>query len=59
MGYTAARDPFVGPVRSPAGVPIIGQWVAAGFSGHGMPRTFARYGSSLMAKLTFEPEWLM
>ena len=33
MGFTGDRDPFVGGVP---GAP--GQFVAAGFSGHGMPR---------------------
>ncbi|KAJ7593952.1 FAD dependent oxidoreductase-domain-containing protein [Mycena floridula] len=42
MGYTDMEDPFVGPL-----VDVIekdkfkGQFVSAGFSGHGMPRTYA------------------
>ncbi|KAI0028593.1 FAD dependent oxidoreductase-domain-containing protein [Vararia minispora EC-137] len=35
MGFTPSGDPYVGPVR---GAP--GQFVTAGFSGHGMPRAF-------------------
>jgi glycine/D-amino acid oxidase-like deaminating enzyme len=33
----------VGPVRDEKNEPVAGQWIAAGFSGHGMPRTFLRY----------------
>ncbi|KAH9964389.1 FAD dependent oxidoreductase [Lactifluus volemus] len=43
MGYTKLGDPFVGPVLDKfelGGVPLEGQYVAAGFSGHGMPRAF-------------------
>ncbi|KAL5530927.1 hypothetical protein ACEPAG_3803 [Sanghuangporus baumii] len=40
MGFTSIRDPFVGPVFGPSGVELGGQYIAAGFSGHGMPRTF-------------------
>jgi glycine/D-amino acid oxidase-like deaminating enzyme len=35
LGFTESGDPFVGPVD---GAP--GQFVVAGFSGHGMPRAF-------------------
>jgi hypothetical protein len=38
MGYTKSGDPFVGPVQ---GDNLEGQFVAAGFSGHGMPRAFS------------------
>ncbi|KAH9989908.1 FAD dependent oxidoreductase [Russula compacta] len=43
MGFTELGDPFVGPVLDkfkPGGVPYEGQYIAAGFSGHGMPRAF-------------------
>jgi len=38
MGFTKSGDPFVGPVQ---GSDLEGQFVSAGFSGHGMPRAFA------------------
>ncbi|THH16847.1 hypothetical protein EW146_g3855 [Bondarzewia mesenterica] len=41
MGYTKTHDPFVGPVMSPDGSAYEGQYISAGFSGHGMPRTYA------------------
>ncbi|KAJ6558006.1 FAD dependent oxidoreductase [Mycena capillaripes] len=46
MGYTALEIPFVGPVLSAANVstetnPYAGQFIAAGYAGHGMPRAFA------------------
>ncbi|KAF9263804.1 FAD dependent oxidoreductase [Marasmius fiardii PR-910] len=46
MGYTRTGEPFVGPVMSSSddsgsGVVIPGQYVAAGYTGHGMPRAFA------------------
>ncbi|KAH8111819.1 DAO-domain-containing protein [Phellopilus nigrolimitatus] len=43
MGFTSTHDPFVGPVpdtQSKIGE-LAGQYIAAGFSGHGMPRTFS------------------
>jgi len=43
MGFTELGDPFVGPVLDKfelGGVPIEGQYIAAGYSGHGMPRAF-------------------
>ncbi|RPD57280.1 FAD dependent oxidoreductase [Lentinus tigrinus ALCF2SS1-7] len=41
MGYTKTRDPFVGPVIDPAKPDAYkGQYIAAGFTGHGMPRTY-------------------
>ncbi|KAH9957017.1 FAD dependent oxidoreductase-domain-containing protein [Russula dissimulans] len=43
MGFTELGDPFVGPVMdkfNPGGLPYEGQYIVAGFSGHGMPRAF-------------------
>ncbi|KAL0954218.1 hypothetical protein HGRIS_005346 [Hohenbuehelia grisea] len=50
MGFTKTHDPFVGPfiARSDFGVQsqseprgsLLGQYIVAGFSGHGMTRTF-------------------
>ncbi|KAI9455035.1 FAD dependent oxidoreductase-domain-containing protein [Russula earlei] len=43
MGFTELGDPFVGPVLhkfEPGGLSYEGQYIAAGFSGHGMPRAF-------------------
>ncbi|KAI9069868.1 DAO-domain-containing protein [Trametes sanguinea] len=42
MGYTKTGDPFVGPVIDPANADAYkGQYISAGFTGHGMPRTFS------------------
>ncbi|THH07853.1 hypothetical protein EW145_g3099 [Phellinidium pouzarii] len=41
MGYTSTRDPFVGPVLSADGSEIPGQYISAGYTGHGMPRAYA------------------
>ncbi|KAJ6614137.1 FAD dependent oxidoreductase-domain-containing protein [Mycena sp. CBHHK59/15] len=43
MGYTALDIPFVGPVINPAVEEgyYKGQYVSAGYAGHGMPRAFA------------------
>ncbi|KAJ7496422.1 FAD dependent oxidoreductase-domain-containing protein [Mycena latifolia] len=38
MGYTTLEIPFVGPVALPDAA---GQWISAGYTGHGMPRAFA------------------
>ncbi|KAI0351289.1 FAD dependent oxidoreductase [Trametes cingulata] len=44
MGFTKTGDPFVGPVLDPAdpasGVHE-GQYIAAGYTGHGMPRAYS------------------
>ncbi|KAF7307836.1 Gamma-glutamylputrescine oxidoreductase [Mycena kentingensis (nom. inval.)] len=59
MGFTKSRDPIVGHVP---GLP--GQYISAGYSGHGMPRAFSC--ASIVASMvacemdgsTFElPEW--
>ncbi|KAG6840105.1 hypothetical protein C0991_008919 [Blastosporella zonata] len=43
MGYTKVGDPFVGPVIdvTQASDSYEGQYMAAGFTGHGMPRGYA------------------
>ncbi|KAJ7923506.1 FAD dependent oxidoreductase [Mycena leptocephala] len=44
MGYTKLKDPFVGPVvdkSEPDGERFKGQYISAGYSGHGMPRAFS------------------
>ncbi|KAG8716201.1 hypothetical protein FRC11_007375 [Ceratobasidium sp. 423] len=40
MGFTQSKDPMVGQVYTD-GKPLVGQYIAAGYSGHGMPRAFA------------------
>ncbi|EIW78766.1 FAD dependent oxidoreductase [Coniophora puteana RWD-64-598 SS2] len=44
MGYTKMGDPFVGPVIDPSdpgsAEKYKGQYISAGYTGHGMPRTF-------------------
>ncbi|TBU39321.1 FAD dependent oxidoreductase [Dichomitus squalens] len=43
MGYTKTGDPFVGPVLNPAtGSSDLfkGQYISAGYTGHGMPRAY-------------------
>ncbi|RDX43860.1 FAD dependent oxidoreductase [Lentinus brumalis] len=41
MGYTKTHDPFVGPVIDPAQPDAHkGQYIAAGYTGHGMPRAY-------------------
>ncbi|KAL0576977.1 hypothetical protein V5O48_005019 [Marasmius crinis-equi] len=41
MGFTVTGDPFVGPVLSKTPVTHKGHYVAAGYTGHGMPRAFS------------------
>ncbi|KAG8751731.1 hypothetical protein FRC12_012290 [Ceratobasidium sp. 428] len=41
MGFTRTRDPLVGQVYGDDGNAFPGQYIAAGYSGHGMPRAFA------------------
>ncbi|KAI0630444.1 FAD dependent oxidoreductase [Trametes polyzona] len=42
MGYTKTGDPFVGPVVAPStGNVLKGQYISAGYTGHGMPRAFS------------------
>lgn len=43
MGYTKSQDPIVGPLPDPSGAEgqvVPGQFVSAGYSGHGMSRAF-------------------
>ncbi|TFK48505.1 FAD dependent oxidoreductase [Heliocybe sulcata] len=61
MGYTSQGDPFVGPV----GEDYDGQYISAGFTGHGMPRAFAcgeAVAQMIVANLTGQtwtaPAWL-
>ncbi|KAH0836901.1 FAD dependent oxidoreductase-domain-containing protein [Lanmaoa asiatica] len=67
MAYTAIGDPFVGPVdKLPAAqgndaVQYTGQFIAAGYSGHGMPRAFGWYAVFLyrlfgMNEMTCNPQ---
>ncbi|KAG9224333.1 hypothetical protein CCMSSC00406_0004832 [Pleurotus cornucopiae] len=67
MGYTSMRDPFVGPVLRPSGDndEFDGQYIAAGYTGHGMPRAFAcaeAVSQMVMAKVMgnewVRPTWL-
>ncbi|KAG9308140.1 FAD dependent oxidoreductase [Chiua virens] len=71
MGYTAIGDPFVGPIdKLPAAqgndsMSYAGQYIAAGHSGHGMPRAFGcaevvadMIVAVLAGKEWLRPEWL-
>ncbi|KLO12711.1 DAO-domain-containing protein [Schizopora paradoxa] len=46
MGFTKLTDPFVGPVvdlnsNASGKTSYLGQYISAGYTGHGMPRTYA------------------
>ncbi|KAG6809057.1 hypothetical protein H0H92_001768 [Tricholoma furcatifolium] len=68
MGYTKTGDPFVGPVLGPANTSEFeGQYISAGYTGHGMPRAFAcaeAVAGLIVADMKGEtetwtpPEWL-
>ncbi|KAI0248770.1 FAD dependent oxidoreductase-domain-containing protein [Lactifluus subvellereus] len=68
MGYTELENPFVGPVLDKfelGGVSYEGQYIVAGFTGHGMPRAFgcadivARMITSKITGQGWElPQWL-
>ncbi|OJA15908.1 hypothetical protein AZE42_10094 [Rhizopogon vesiculosus] len=67
MGFTEAGDPLVGPVVDPDGNidTFKGQFIAAGYSGHGMPRAFGCaeiISQMVIAELSdnkwSRPEWL-
>lgn len=69
MGYTASGDPFVGPVidsEKPAEAEAFkGQYISAGYSGHGMPRAFAcadavaqMIVADILGKAWTPPDWL-
>ena len=63
MGFTQNRDPLVGPVTLPDHE---GQYISAGFSGHGMSRAFScaeAVADMMLAHLDGKPapawpEWL-
>ncbi|KAI0750588.1 FAD dependent oxidoreductase [Irpex lacteus] len=64
LGFTKTGEPFVGPVIDADAHVHPGQYIAAGFSGHGMPRTFAAaeaVAGIILADLKGEawsfPEW--
>ncbi|KAI0032695.1 FAD dependent oxidoreductase [Vararia minispora EC-137] len=69
MGFTPNHDPFVGPVLdfdAPENGAYEGQFIAAGYSGHGMPRAYAC--AEVVARMVFGeldgsgkwemPDWL-
>ncbi|KAK7050022.1 hypothetical protein VNI00_005454 [Paramarasmius palmivorus] len=68
MGYTKMTDPFVGPLLDPLepqSKKYEGQFISAGYTGHGMPRAFscAEAVASMIASeinntLWKAPEWL-
>ncbi|TFK68906.1 FAD dependent oxidoreductase [Pluteus cervinus] len=67
MGYTKLGDPFVGPVLSAHGTPegFEGQYISAGYTGHGMPRGYAcaevvanMIGADLTGERWSMPNWL-
>ncbi|KIJ65352.1 hypothetical protein HYDPIDRAFT_174844 [Hydnomerulius pinastri MD-312] len=68
MGYTSMGDPFVGPVSGLRGgdaADYEGQYIAAGYTGHGMPRAFGcaeiiaqMITSDLSGEGWSQPEWL-
>ncbi|EIW59961.1 FAD dependent oxidoreductase [Trametes versicolor FP-101664 SS1] len=66
MGYTKTGDPFVGPVIDPAHPDAHkGQYISAGYTGHGMPRAFScaeavaqMIVADIQGKEWEVPEWL-
>lgn len=40
MGFTKSGDPFVGRLKDANGDVVEGQYIVAGFTGHGMPRVY-------------------
>ncbi|KAI0782801.1 FAD dependent oxidoreductase [Abortiporus biennis] len=67
MGYTKSGDPFVGPVVDERGEhgSYDGQYISAGYTGHGMPRAFAcaqavagMIVSDIVGKSWTLPKWL-
>ncbi|KAF8839382.1 FAD dependent oxidoreductase [Paxillus ammoniavirescens] len=68
MGYTSMGDPFVGPVDKlfqEGAAEYKGQYIAAGYTGHGMPRAFSCsevIAQMIICELTGmdwkQPEWL-
>ncbi|TFK25830.1 DAO-domain-containing protein [Coprinopsis marcescibilis] len=60
MGYTRSGNPFVGPVPGEDG-----QYISAGYTGHGMPRAYAcgeavagMIAGQLLKRKWTKPEWL-
>ncbi|KAG6889551.1 hypothetical protein C0995_016678 [Termitomyces sp. Mi166 len=62
MGYTKVGDPFVGPVVDPAQPQseeyFKGQYISAGYTGHGMPRGYAWWVPSSGFSLACMADWL-
>ncbi|KAH9893649.1 FAD dependent oxidoreductase [Cubamyces lactineus] len=68
MGFTKTGDPFVGPIidpSDPTSTAYAGQYISAGFTGHGMPRTFScaeavaqMMVADIQGKEWSVPEWL-
>ncbi|GJE93842.1 FAD dependent oxidoreductase [Phanerochaete sordida] len=67
MGFTKTGDPFVGPVVDASGdaKAFEGQYLSAGFSGHGMPRAFAcaeavagMIASNILGRTWMVPDWM-
>lgn len=65
MGFTLSNAPMVGKVCTENGEVLVGQYIAAGYSGHGMPRAFAC--AEVLAQMTHAevlgtswspPDWL-
>ncbi|EKM50830.1 uncharacterized protein PHACADRAFT_200761 [Phanerochaete carnosa HHB-10118-sp] len=68
MGYTKSHEPFVGPVVDRYGTSSLGtykgQYIAAGYTGHGMPRAFAcaeavagMIAADIVGERWVPPEW--
>ncbi|EIW78771.1 DAO-domain-containing protein [Coniophora puteana RWD-64-598 SS2] len=69
MGYTKRGTPYVGPVIDPSdpssASKYTGQYISAGYTGHGMPRAFScaeATASMILSEITgrewVKPEWL-
>ncbi|KAH7923698.1 FAD dependent oxidoreductase [Leucogyrophana mollusca] len=68
MAFTLMGDPFVGPVIDPsdnASEKYKGQYIAAGYTGHGMPRAFGcaevvaqMIAAELAGEIWSRPAWL-
>ncbi|KAG8810044.1 hypothetical protein FRC17_003124, partial [Serendipita sp. 399] len=58
MGFTKNGDPFVGRVKDANGDEVKGQYIVAGFTGHGMPRAYgcAEALASLLWRDMFRPD---
>ncbi|KAJ7066123.1 FAD dependent oxidoreductase [Mycena amicta] len=66
MGYTSLEVPFVGPVpANDAGEELRGQYISAGYTGHGMPRAYGSaeavvrwMAADVAGRAWTPPEWL-